>query len=332
MKFKLFLVLAILILSVALVSCGNGVEDTTVPPVDETEPVTEPPETAPPETEPPHVHEYAVSDTVAGTCVAEGYEVYSCKCGLSYRNIIPSAHRYNEVKDTTGKYVKKLCADCGDYKIVRIQNYLFNLTYEGFKDPKSAVNAQKNLEFYTISKSDGTNGNVEVRSNLDGNFIYVHECNYCVWDNTNSITSKKIVASIDVMFESYPRERLNLFSISYRDAKGKETYNSGIVLVGTDGSLYVSGSDEPLSVKLKNKGYSNITMVYDPVTGLADVYVDEKLERKDVKYIVMPTGISKSYIRYFDRKHGFGAAADNLKVYLADTPEFVVPDGLTFKN
>jgi hypothetical protein len=134
------------------------------------------------------------------------------------------------------------------------------------------------------------------------------------------------------MFESYPRERLNLFSISYRDAKGKETYNSGIVLVGTDGSLYVSGSDEPLSVKLKNKGYSNITMVYDPVTGLADVYVDEKLERKDVKYIVMPTGISKSYIRYFDRKHGFGAAADNLKVYLADTPEFVVPDGLTFKN
>jgi hypothetical protein len=329
MKLKLFLVLTILILSIAIVSCGNG-EETTLP--EESGISTEPMETEPEETEPPHVHDYKVINTVAGTCVDEGFEEYGCECGITYRNLIPSAHKYVEVKDSTGKYVKKTCSLCGDYKIVKLQSYLFNMTYEGFDSVKDATNAQKNLEYYTISSADKTKGDVEIRSNVDGNYIYVHECNYCVWENTRSITSKKIVVSMDVMFESYPRETLNLFSVSYRNSKGKETYNSGIVLVGTDGSLYVSGSKEPLSVKLKNKGYNNITIVYNPTAGLADVYVDEKLERKDVVYIVPPADVSKSYIRYFDRKVGFAALADNLKAYVADAPEFVVPSGLTFKK
>ena len=333
MKLRAFLVLTVIILCFVLVACGNQTDDTTVPVVDETEPsFTEPAETEPVETEPPHVHEYLLSKTVGGTCVEEGYEVFSCTCGLSYKNLIPSAHKYTDVKDSTGKYTKKLCSLCGDYKIVRNQTYLFNLTYEGFTDVKSATEGQKNLDFYTISSADKTNGNAVIRSNSDGNYLYLSECNYAVWDNTNSITSKKIVASIDVMFESYPKEKLHLFSVSYVDSKGTTAYNSGIVLVGNDGSLYVNGDDKPLSVKLKQKGYTNITMVYDPTTGLADVYVDEKLERKDVKYVIPPANVSRSYIRYFDRKAGYHAAADNLKVYVADTPEFVVPDGLTFKK
>ena len=333
MKHRAFLVLTVIILCFVLAACGGQTEDTTAPVVDETEPsFTEPAETEPVETEPPHVHEYLLSKTVGGTCVEEGYEVFSCTCGLSYKNLIPSAHKYTDVKDSTGKYTKKLCSLCGDYKIVRNQSYLFNLTYEGFTDVKSATEGQKNLDFYTISSADGTKGNAVIRSNSDGNYLYLSECNYAVWDNTNSITSKKIVASIDVMFESYPKEKLHLFSVSYVDSKGTTAYNSGIVLVGNDGSLYVNGSDKPLSVKLKQKGYTNITMVYDPTTGLADVYVDEKLERKDVKYVIPPTNVSRSYIRYFDRKAGYHAAADNLKVYVADTPEFIVPTGLTFKK
>lgn len=333
MKHRAFLVLTVIILCFVLAACGGQTEDTTAPVVDETEPsFTEPAETEPVETEPPHVHEYLLSKTVGGTCVEEGYEVFSCTCGLSYKNLIPSAHKYTDVKDSTGKYTKKLCSLCGDYKIVRNQSYLFNLTYEGFTDVKSATEGQKNLDFYTISSADGTKGNAVIRSNTDGNYLYLSECNYAVWDNTNSITSKKIVASIDVMFESYPKEKLHLFSVSYVDSKGTTAYNSGIVLVGNDGSLYVNGDDKPLSVKLKQKGYTNITMVYDPTTGLADVYVDEKLERKDVKYVIPPTNVSRSYIRYFDRKAGYHAAADNLKVYVADTPEFIVPTGLTFKK
>jgi hypothetical protein len=333
MKHRAFLVLTVIILCFVLAACGNQTEDTTVPVVDETEPsFTEPAETEPVETEPPHVHEYLLSKTVGGTCVEEGYEVFSCTCGLSYKNLIPSAHKYTDVKDSTEKYTKKLCSLCGDYKIVRNQAYLFNLTFEGFSDVKKATEGQKNLDFYTISSADKTNGNAVIRSNSDGNYLYLSECNYAVWDNTNSITSKKIVASIDVMFESYPKEKLHLFSVSYVDSKGTTAYNSGIVLVGNDGSLYVNGDDKPLSVKLKQKGYTNITMVYDPTTGLADVYVDEKLERKDVKYVIPPANVSRSYIRYFDRKAGYHAAADNLKVYVADTPEFIVPSGLTFKK
>lgn len=333
MKHRAFLVLTVIILCFVLAACGGQTEDTTAPVVDETDPsFTEPAETEPVETEPPHVHEYLLSKTVGGMCVEEGYEVFSCTCGLSYKNLIPSAHKYTDVKDSTGKYTKKLCSLCGDYKIVRNQSYLFNLTYEGFTDVKSATEGQKNLDFYTISSADGTKGNAVIRSNTDGNYLYLSECNYAVWDNTNSITSKKIVASIDVMFESYPKEKLHLFSVSYVDSKGTTAYNSGIVLVGNDGSLYVNGDDKPLSVKLKQKGYTNITMVYDPTTGLADVYVDEKLERKDVKYVIPPTNVSRSYIRYFDRKAGYHAAADNLKVYVADTPEFIVPTGLTFKK
>lgn len=333
MKLKLLLSLIVIIIAVLATSCGNTTVETTIPQDSETEPAfTEPAETEPVETEPPHTHEYLLSNTVGGTCVEEGYEVYSCTCGLSYKNLIPSAHKYTEVKDSTGKYTKKLCSLCGEYKIVRNQTYLFNLTFEGFTDVKSATEGQKNLDFYTISSADGTKGNAVIRSNTDGNYLYLSECNYAVWDNTNSITSKKIVASLDIMFESYSREKLNLFSVSYVDSKGTMAYNSGIVLVGNDGSLYVNGSDKPLSVKLKQKGYTNITMVYDPTTGLADVYVDEKLESKDVKYVIPPANVSRSYIRYFDRKAGYHAAADNLKVYVADTPEFIVPSGLTFKK
>lgn len=337
MKLKLFLVLTILIMSISLlVSCGGDESDTTLPDAPDTEttePVeTEAPDTEPVETAPPHTHEYAVSNTVKGTCVEDGYEVYSCSCGLSYKNLLPASHIYKQVKSTDGKYIKNLCALCGDYKIVRNQSYLSNLTFDGFTDIKEATNSQQNLEFYTIASAEKTKGTAVIHKDLDGSYMYIYECNYCVWDKTNTITSKKFIASLDVMFESYPNDTLNLFSVSYRNTAGKETYNSGIVKVSPDGKLYVNGSNEPLSAKLKDKGYNNITIVYDPVSGLADVYVNEKLERAGFEYIVMPTDISMSYIRYFDRKAGFVAHVDNVKLYVADTPEFVVPNGIMFPN
>ena len=162
--------------------------------------------------------------------------------------------------------------------------------------------------------------------------MYIKEANYCVWDNTNSITSKKIVASMDVMFEKYANESFNLFSISYQQTNGNMVYNNGVVIVAPDGELYAYGQKKALGVKLVDKGYNNITMVYDPVTGLADLYLNEKLVATGIKYYVMPKDISRSYIRYFDRKPSYSALADNLKVYLADTPEFVVPDGIQFPN
>lgn len=333
MKLKSFLLFIMVFCTVlTAVSCGVSVE-TTHPEEQGTEPsFTEPVDIEPVETEPPHVHEYKVTNVVKNTCLEDGYEVYSCTCGLSYKNIIPVAHSYKTFNSTDGKYVKNQCSVCGDYKILRNQSYIYNITFDGFESPSEAVNAQKNAAFYTANKADGSNGFAKVNKELDNSYLYISECNFCVWDKTKTITSQKFVASMDLMFESYPSVTFNLFSVSYRNAQGKETYNDGLIKVAPDGSLYVSGRKEPLSVKLKSKGYNNISIVLDPATGIADVYVNEKLECSGVKYVAMPADASAAYIRYFDRKLGFTAMADNLKVYVADTPEFVVPNGITFLN
>ena len=317
-----FMILGAILL---LVSCGNA--DETMP-MDNT--ATQPAEDLPVETDSDHTHKYRITNIIKSTCLEEGYEVYSCECGLSYKNLIPVAHSYRSVKSTDGKYTKKQCSVCGDYKITRNQSYIYNITFDGYDQPADAVNDQKNATFYTANKADGSSGYVKINNELEEGFLYISECNFCVWDDTKTITSKKFVASMDVMFEHYADVTLNLFSVSYRDSRGRETYNDGLLKVASDGSVYVSGSSEPFSVRLKTKGYNNIAVVFDPITGLADVYINEKLERSNVKYIEMPSDISKSYIRYFDRKTGFSAQADNLKVYVADTPEFIVPDGISF--
>ena len=333
MKLRLFFVLAILILSLAMSACGNG-EDTTLPDTPDTfdtEPtVTEPVETDLPETEPPHVHEYMLGNTVAGTCVEEGYEVYSCSCGLSYKNVIPSAHKYTDVKDTTGKYTKKLCSLCGDYKIVKNQTYVHNITFEGFNDIEKAVNAQKTLKFYAIASADGVKGGGEIKNNLDGSYAYIHDANFYIQDTSRTMVTKKFVVSADIKFEK--TTDMELISFAYLNANGKWSYNSGVVKVTADGKLKLHGEENTLDVKFKEKGYTNITIVADPVTALCDVYVDEQLVKADIKYFNFPTDARECHIRYFDRKAGYAGSIDNIKMYEGDTPEFVVPDGLTFKK
>ena len=73
---KLFVLLMILALAVALIACGSEVE-TQAPETDA--PETQTPETDPPETQ--HVHEIEVEE-VLPTCSARGYHVETCKtCG-----------------------------------------------------------------------------------------------------------------------------------------------------------------------------------------------------------------------------------------------------------
>lgn len=73
---KLFVLLMILALTVALIACGSEVE-TQAPETDA--PETQTPETDPPETQ--HVHEIEVEE-VLGTCSARGYRIETCKtCG-----------------------------------------------------------------------------------------------------------------------------------------------------------------------------------------------------------------------------------------------------------
>ena len=330
MKLKLLLSLIIIIMAVLVTSCGNTADETTLPDSTETDPVeTEPVETVAAETEPPHTHEYKLSNTVAGTCVEEGYETYSCTCGLSYKNLIPSAHKYKSVKDTTGKYVKNVCTLCGDYKIVRNQSYVHYITFDACDTVEDAVNAFNTLKFYAISSADGMGGKGVIKSNLDGKYMYINDSNFYIEDTSGTLLTKKFVVSIDVKFDKYTN--IEMISFAHQKQSGWN-YNSGIVKVTADGKIKIHGDDTPLDVKLSEKGYTNLTVVCDPISTLCDIYVNEKLVKKDVKYFAIPKDVKAAYIRYFDRKPGYAASADNIKLYVADTPEFVVPDGLVFKD
>lgn len=332
MKLKFFLVLMTAVLCLAFAACSNkqsdpvesGVKDDeiTVAPVEGTEPQ---------DTEPPHVHEFVLNDTVKGTCVAEGYEVYGCSCGISYKNLIPSEHKYSEQKDTTGKYTKKLCELCGEYKIVRNQTYIHNLTFEGASgDIVDYTNKQKNLKFYGAAAADGTKGKIEIKNSIDGSHMYIYDCNYYIQDTSETMLKNKFIVSADIKFEKYAD--LELISFAHQKAGGKWNYNSGVIKITSDGKVRFFGDDTVSNVVLKSKGYNNFTVVCDPITSLCDVYINEKLVKSGIDYVDIPNDVVGVYIRYFDRKAGFAASADNLKLYVAGTPEFIVPDGLVFKK
>ena len=331
MKLKLLLALTVIIISVLISACGNAVDDTALPVSDENETqFTEPTETEAPETEPPHTHNYVISNTVSGTCVEEGYEVYSCSCGLFYKNMIPSAHKYTSIKDTTGNYVKNICSLCGDYTVAKKQTYVHNVDFEGFDDIQKAINAQKTLKFYAISSADGGMGGGEIKETADGNVAYIHDANFYIQDTSRTMVNEKFVVSADFKFEKMTD--MELISFAFKDAAGKWHYNSGIVRLSADGRVRIHGEDKPLDIKLKEKGYTNITVVADPATSLCEVYVDQQLVKSGVKYYTFYNDAQECHIRYFDRKQGYAASIDNIKMYAADTTEFIVPDGLTFKN
>lgn len=321
MKLKCFLVLTVLILCLFLSACGGNFEETLYDGSINTEIY---------ETEPLHLHEYLLRKTVDGTCVEEGYDEFACACGLSYKNIIPSAHRYSEVKDTGGKYTKKICSLCSDYTIVRNQEYVHNVTYEGFDNVRLAVDAQKGVKFYAIALADGTRLDGEIKESYDGNCAYISNANFYVHDTSRTMITQKFVVSVDVKFEKIAE--MELLSFAFQNADGKWSYNQGIVKVTADGRFKLYKEEEPLDVKVKSKGYTNIAVVSDPETSLCDVYIDGKLVRENIKYVKFPADAQGCYIRYFDRIEGFSACIDNMKMYVSDTPEFIVPDGLIFKN
>lgn len=88
---------------------SSGIVDTTQ---------TTPPDTSPVDTA--HTHKYIVSSTKAPTCTEEGYTVYKCSCGDSYRGDTKAAlgHAYKVTKTvsatcTEGGYKTYTCSRCG---------------------------------------------------------------------------------------------------------------------------------------------------------------------------------------------------------------------------
>lgn len=127
----------------------------TTPPATETPatepPATEPPATVPPATEPPatepvHTHSYTVT-SVDSTCAAEGYILYACECGHSYKESngqgwVEHSFEMAEFVDATPEadgYVLEVCTVCG---------YEFKTTFEYTGDPTEP--AEVELDPYEV--------------------------------------------------------------------------------------------------------------------------------------------------------------------------------------
>lgn len=124
---------------------------TTAPPATQpptTEPsATVPPTTEPPGTEPVHTHSYTVT-TVDSTCAAEGYILYACDCGHSYKESngqgwVEHSFEMTEFVDATPEadgYVLEVCTVCG---------YELKTTFEYTGDPTEP--AEIELDPYEVA-------------------------------------------------------------------------------------------------------------------------------------------------------------------------------------
>ena len=86
-----------------------------------------------------HHHLFTLTEEVAATCAEEGYRRYACDCNMSYKVPVSAEHSYLAITDVSGKYTKRVCADCGDYKIVRNQEYLYNINFENVSSVEAAA-------------------------------------------------------------------------------------------------------------------------------------------------------------------------------------------------
>ena len=277
-----------------------------------------------------HSHEFVLTGTVDGTCAEQGYDRYACSCGMSDKELIPAAHSYRSVVDVSGQYTKTVCDFCGDYKIVRNQEYLYNIDYENAISVEEAAKQPPNLEFYVMAGSGGAT----VENDGENSYMRIYQNNYYVRDKSGVFMSgKTFVLSMDIKVEQYAAAEL--LSIVYQSGSNW-AYTSGLIRLKADGTLgfFANGNGKYTGeVRLSGKGYDNITVVGDLESCLFDVYVNEKLVREDILYRGPTSSSAIVYIRYFDQKKNYVACVDNLKFYQAETPEFIVPNsGIVFSE
>lgn len=277
-----------------------------------------------------HTHEFVLTGTMQGTCAEQGYDRYECSCGMSYKELIPAAHTYKTVMDVSGQYTKTVCVMCGAYKIVRNQKYLYNIDFENVASVGEAANQPPNLEFYVAA-----GGTAALENDGENAYMKIAACNYYVKDKSGVFLSgDTFVLSMDVKVEKYATAEL--LSIVYQHKNNKWSYNRGLVRLEADGTISFCGGGNgkyTQTVRLSEKGYNNITVVGNFKDNLFDVYVNEELVREAISYVNVPAADDTIYVRYFDQKKDYVAYADNMKLYRADTPEFVVPkSGIVFSE
>ncbi len=315
-KARLAAIFALLLASVSLASCS-------VLGLDKKEPSAESGE---------HRHEYHLRESFTnGVCNSPGHQLYVCECGEQFESPIPSPHSYVTLTDTTGSYFKHICKHCGEYTITHEQKYLHVIDFENGETLEEATE-QDGANCYRVGKDKGT---IEIVSDGDNRCLTANFANYYILDKTDTIKNgKDFVVSVDVRYEVYGRNAL--FSVLCHTGKDF-SYNAGLVFVEEDKSLSFVADGDPRyreKVYLTDEGYDNITIKGNIRTGLYDVYLNQVLVRKDIPY-VKNNSPKFVCIRYFDvqSKVPYVGYVDNLKMYAADIPEFIIDeDHLVFEE
>ncbi len=278
-----------------------------------------------------HHHEYHLRDTVEGICSDKGYQLYACACGESFKSFMPSPHNYKTLTDTTGAYFKTVCTRCGDYSITHKQTYLFEIDFEGAEDVKAAAH-KTNCACYRVGDPMelAEDGGSTVMKSVAGN--------YYILDKTDTMkTGKTFFISADIRYET--RAHAAIFSILPKEKDQDFSYNAGLVFVEKDGKLsFVSRGDLRYQedVYLSEEGYDNLTIKCDLYKGLYDVYLNQKLVRKNLSYVKTNDSVELVCARYFDVRYSDSdrppvAYGDNVRMYVADIPEFEIDEErLTF--
>lgn len=93
-------------------------DETTNPVTTDTEHITTEIITVTPDPEPPHEHAFTEIMRREATCKDDGYVLYKCECGESYRDIIVQLEHNIQVEEKAAKcdedgYVKEYCTVCG---------------------------------------------------------------------------------------------------------------------------------------------------------------------------------------------------------------------------
>ena len=271
-----------------------------------------------------HQHEYHLLQTVGGTCAAWGYQQYSCVCGESFKSDIPVPHSYVTLADDTDSHFMEICKVCGAYSITHEQEYIYHIDFENAETPKTAAK-QGNSECYRITGSA-----IELVKDEGDMSLKVVNTNYYVLDKSETVKNgEDFVASMDIRYDRHGEAAIFSILCFYKDF----SYNSGLIFVEEDGRLS-SVNDGDLAydeeVYLSEEGYDNIAVKGNLATGLYDIYVNDKLVRKNVRYVKAEDSLKLVCLRYFDAQNSgtYIGYADNLKLYAAAFPESVVDENL----
>ena len=250
------------------------VQNTTTPPETDPPVTTEPPSTEPPETTPPHDHSYEKTDTVKASCTEDGYTLYQCACGSSYKDDVTPATGHRWATWTVTKYPTTTeegerictCGYCGIDETVTIEKLPADHVHEYREVYFAATCQHPNYYLYLCECGDSYKSEyfgelaehymvtyevVPATPEADGYHIY-----HCGYDWDGCTETKTLVLKYEN--QVVDTEKLAEYGRQY----GKDTYGYNPV-IGTRAGYYPGLS---VTITSMEDGYHDVADAVDATT------------------------------------------------------------------